>query len=79
MFDSGGDVMTEKRTMPVRLDVESIREAKLAAATKGLSLTEYASIVLMEAAQRDNDAWAKARGTRRTRRGKADEAEGAGK
>jgi hypothetical protein len=70
--------MTKKETAPVRLNVEAIEEAKVAAATKGLSLVEYASEILLAAARRDNDEWSKARAqgaTRRTRKGKAGEGE----
>ena len=50
-----------KETVPVALNVEAVEEAKVAAATKGLSLVEYASSILLAAAHEDNDEWSKAR------------------
>ena len=64
-----------KETIPVRLNVEAIEEAKVAAATKGLSLVEYASAILLAAARRDNDEWSNARSqgaTKRTRKSKTE-------
>jgi hypothetical protein len=39
--------------MAVKLTVEAIEAAKIAAAFKGITLMEYASAVLLEAANRD--------------------------
>ena len=57
------DVMTEpeRRTMPVRLGYEAIEVGKIAASIRGMSLAEYATTVLIEAANRDIDEWTKAR------------------
>ena len=73
MLLAGETVMSERDTMPIRLDVEAIREARIAAAVRGMSLTRYASQVLLEAAKRDIDEWSKSRGQepgKRPRRGK---------
>ena len=43
----------ERRTMPIRLDVEAIEAAKIAAAFKGMSVMDYASRILLEQANRD--------------------------
>jgi hypothetical protein len=61
--DYGGNVDTavapeqtmakERKNMPVRLDDEAIRWAKIAASYKGQSLAEYASAALIEIAKRD--------------------------
>ena len=58
-----GDVMSEKdrKTMPVRLGHEAIEAAKIAGSLRGMSLAEYATIVLLESANRDIDEWTKAR------------------
>jgi hypothetical protein len=58
------DPMTEERerkTMPVRLGYEAIEAAKIAGSLKGMSLAEYATQVLLEAANRDIDEWSKTR------------------
>lgn len=58
------EVMTEereRRTMPVRLGYDAIEAAKIAASVKGMSLAEYATMVLQEAAERDIDEWTAAR------------------
>jgi hypothetical protein len=62
VVDSSGTVMAEKETMPIRLDVEAVKEARIAAAFRGLSLTRWASQVILEAAQRDIEAGSKSRG-----------------
>ena len=63
MLLASENVMTERETMPIRIAIEAIREARIAAAARGLSLTRYASDVLLEkAARRDIEAWSKARG-----------------
>jgi predicted HicB family RNase H-like nuclease len=64
--------MTKKESAPVRLNAEAIEEAKVAAATKGLSLVEYASKILLEAARRDNDEWSKARAQAAAKRPKGE-------
>ncbi len=43
----------ERRTMPIRIDVTALEAAKIAAAYKGISVMEYASRVLLEAARKD--------------------------
>jgi hypothetical protein len=43
----------EQKTMSIRLDVEAIEAAKIAASYKRLTVLEYASRVLLEAANRD--------------------------
>jgi len=43
----------ERRTMPIRIDVVALEAAKIAAAYQGISVMEYASRVLLEAARRD--------------------------
>lgn len=62
-------VMTEperaRQSMPVRLGFEAIEAGKIAASLKGMSLAEYATEVLAEAAERDIDEWTKARAARR--------------
>jgi hypothetical protein len=57
------DVMAEqeRKTMPVRLGFEAIEAGKIAASIKGMSLAEYATAVLTEAANRDIDEWTMAR------------------
>jgi hypothetical protein len=57
------DVMTERerRTMPVRLGLEAIEAAKIAGSLRGMSLAEYATAALLEAANRDIDRWTHAR------------------
>ena len=56
--------MPAKGTVPVRLTVEAVREARVAAATKEMSLVEYASAKLLAAALEDNDQWSKGRAQR---------------
>jgi hypothetical protein len=51
----------ERRTMPVRLGHKAIEAAKIAGSLRGMSLAEYATTVLLEAANRDIDAYSKAR------------------
>jgi hypothetical protein len=41
----------------MRIDMDAIAEAKIAAAVKGESVVSYASRVLMEAALRDQAEW----------------------
>ena len=55
------DVMTERKTMPVRLGYEAIKAAKVAGSLRGMSLAEYATTVLLERANQDIDEWSKAR------------------
>ncbi len=43
----------ERRTMPIRIDVVALEAAKIAAAYKGISVMEYASQVLLDAARKD--------------------------
>ena len=52
---------SERRTMPIRIDVRALEAAKIAAAFKGVSVMEYASQVLLEAAERDIEQGYKAR------------------
>ena len=59
---AGGVVMAEgRRAMAVKLTVEAIEAAKIAAAFKGKSVMEYASEVLLEAANRDIEEGYRAR------------------
>ena len=44
---------SERRTMPIRIDVRALEAAKIAAAFKGISVMEYASDILLAAAERD--------------------------
>ncbi len=57
------EVMTEpeRKTMPVRLGHEAIEAGKIAASLKKMSLAEYATAVLLDAANRDIDEWTKTR------------------
>ena len=48
-----GGVMAERKAMAVKLTIESIEAAKIAAAFKGMNLMEYASAVLLERANQD--------------------------
>jgi hypothetical protein len=43
----------ERKAMAVKLTIEAIEAAKIAAAFKGMNLMEYASAVLLEVANRD--------------------------
>jgi hypothetical protein len=63
MDNMADEAMTEqeRRTMPVRLGHEAIEAAKIAGSLRGMSLAEYATTVLLEAANRDIDAYSKAR------------------
>jgi hypothetical protein len=64
--------------MPVRLGTEAIEAAKIAASLKGMTMSDYATAVLLEAANRDIDEWSKARVQAKTRKGRgkpADEEE----
>jgi hypothetical protein len=51
----------EPKTMPIRLSMEAVEAVRIAAPIKGMTLSEYASAVLVEIANRDIDAYAKAR------------------
>lgn len=55
------DEMTRRDTMPVRLGNEAIEAAKIAASLRGMTLTDYATTVLLEAANHDIDVFARAR------------------
>jgi hypothetical protein len=44
---------SERRSMPIRLGTEALEAAKIAAAYKGMTLSDYATRVLHEAALRD--------------------------
>jgi hypothetical protein len=55
------DEMTRRDTMPVRLGHDAIEVAKKAASLKGMTLTDYATAVLMESANRDIDEFARDR------------------
>ncbi len=50
---AGGVMAEERKAMAVKLTIEAIEAAKIAAAFKGLNLMEYASAVLLEQANRD--------------------------
>lgn len=62
-------VMAKKGSdsMPVRLETQAIEAAKIAASFKGETLTAYASRVLLEIANRDIDAFVKARSKKQPR------------
>ena len=45
------DEMTRRDTMPVRLGNEAIEAAKIAASLRGMTLTDYATSVLLEAGE----------------------------
>lgn len=47
------DPKEAKETMPVRLTMEALDAARIAASFQGLTLSEYASAALLEAANRD--------------------------
>ncbi len=51
----GVEMAEDRKTMALKLTIEAIEAAKIAAAFKGLTLLEYASGVLLEAANRDID------------------------
>jgi hypothetical protein len=61
MDDQMTDRESKKTTMPVRLGTEALEAAKIAASLKGMSLTEYATEVLQEVANRDIDQWSETR------------------
>jgi hypothetical protein len=50
---TGGVMAEERKAMAVKLTVEAIEAAKIAAAFKGMNLMQYASEVLLDAATRD--------------------------
>lgn len=52
---------SERRTMPVRIELEALEAAKIAAAFKGISVVQYISRVLKEAADRDIEEGYRAR------------------
>jgi hypothetical protein len=54
------DSMTRRDAMPVRPGTEAVDVAKRAAAVKGTTPMDYATAVLLEAANRDLDAYARA-------------------
>lgn len=74
------DEMTRKGqdSMPVRLDVQAIEAAKIAASFKGETLTAYASRVLLDVANHDIDEFVKAR-SKLSRKTKGDGTEGGSK
>ena len=55
------DSMTRRDAMPVRPGTEAVDVAERAVAVKGMTLMDYATAVLLEAANRDVDADARAR------------------
>lgn len=64
-----------KETMPVRLTLESLEVARIAASYQGLNLSEYASAALLEIAMRDVERGHQAHRARTqgaTRKGKAE-------
>jgi predicted DNA binding CopG/RHH family protein len=65
-----GSVMTEKErnSMPIRITLEALEAGKIAAAYQGISLSEYASQVLLEAANRDIEEGHRARSQPRSGR-----------
>lgn len=54
-------ITQKQETMPMRLGIEAMEVAKIAASLKGLSLVQYATQVLFESANRDIDEFSKAR------------------
>jgi hypothetical protein len=62
--------MTEKErnSMPIRITLEALEAGKIAAAYQGMSLSEYASHVLLEAANRDIEEGHRARSQPRSGR-----------
>ena len=60
-----------KETMPVRLTAEALDAARIAASFQGLTLSEYASAALLEAANRDIEKGYQARTQGATKKGKA--------
>jgi hypothetical protein len=71
------DEMTRKgqTSMPVRLDMDAIEAAKIAASFKGETLTAYASRVLLEVANQDIDEFVKTR-SKKAKREKSPETGG---
>jgi hypothetical protein len=57
MMDTVLDLPTmaesERRTMPIRIDVKALEAAKIAASYQKITVMEYASRVLLEAALKD--------------------------
>lgn len=43
----------DRRTMPIRIDVKALEAAKIAASYKGMTVMDYASKVLLDAATKD--------------------------
>jgi len=50
---TGGVTAQERKAMAVKLTDEAIKAAKIAAAFRGMTVMEYASQVLLQAANRD--------------------------
>jgi hypothetical protein len=71
------DPQSKKPMMPVRLGAEALEVAKKAASLQGMSLAEYATAVLLEAANRDLDRWSAARAQAVTKKAKKLEGGGA--
>jgi hypothetical protein len=69
--------MDKRSNMPVRIDEETLKWARIAASYKGLSVAEYVSRALLEVARRDiHEEHAKLAGGKpvKGRRGAADPA-----
>lgn len=59
-----------RETMPVRLTIEALDAARIAASYQGLNLSEYASAALLEIANRDIERGHQARTQGATKKGK---------
>ena len=51
----------KKSTMPIRLTLEALDAARIAASLKGMSVLDYASEILLERATQESDQWSLAR------------------
>lgn len=57
----------EKKPIPIKLRSEAVEAAKIAASFKGISMMDYASELLLAAANRDIDEAIKERATKTTK------------
>jgi hypothetical protein len=63
MSKSGGTAqMNDKKSMPIRIGLEALDAAKIAAAYKGVSVMEYVTDVLPKAADHDIEKGHRSRG-----------------
>jgi hypothetical protein len=65
----------DQKTMPIRLAVDAIEAAKLAATFQGRTVMDYASEILRSVANRDIEASIKARTTPQPAKGRAKKGE----